>query len=102
GHVFKRRMKSDGHGGGEGPRRRRPDDGRDLLAGKCRVEQCGIAGERVLYPNARAGMVRVLDLSFGQCGLVMDAPIDRPQSFVNKSVFKKMKEGRSNHRFVLR
>ena len=47
-------------------------------------------------------MVLVLHFCFGQRGAVMDAPINRPQSFVDKILLEKREECLHDRRLILR
>ena len=47
-------------------------------------------------------MVLVLDFGFGECGLVMHAPVDRPQALVDESVLVKREERGQHHGLILR
>ena len=83
--VFLVGMESHGHGSGQRPGSRGPDDGGELLAGERGVEFRGIVEQRVLHPNGRTGVVFVFDFGFGKRGLVVHAPVDGAQAFVDES-----------------
>ena len=47
-------------------------------------------------------MHAIFNFSFGQSGPIEDAPVDRLESFVNRSLFHEIKQSAHDHRFVLR
>ena len=54
-----------------------------------------------LYVDRWAGVLLVLDLSFGQCGLIVYAPIDRPGAFVDVAAFNEAAKQARSFRFVM-
>ncbi len=84
-------MKSHGERCGQGPGRRRPDDGRDGFPGKTGSMPAGSLLSR--YVRRRwAGVHLVLDFRFGECSAVVDAPIDRLQTFVDEILLQEAEE----------
>ena len=45
-----------------------------------------------LHPDRRAGVILVLDFSFGECGAVVDAPVDRLQPAIHVTLLEKVEE----------
>ncbi len=91
--VFEMRVEGDGLRCGEGPRRRGPDDGVDLLACEGGVDRLRVACELVADVDAGAGVLLVLDFGFGERGSVVDAPVDGAQAFVDEVLFEEVVEG---------
>src|SRR5438270_7111492 len=101
-HVFVARMEGDRHRSWKRPRRGRPDDGVDLFSGERRVNFFGRTGKRVLDPDARAGVLFVLDLGFGERGAIEDAPVDGTKAFVDESVLPEVEEDAGDYGLVFR
>ena len=95
-------MKSNSHAGRERPRGGCPDDCENFHVGERRIKRSRIAVERVLHPHGRAGMVFVLNLSFGKGGLVVNTPIDRAQALVDESLLQEFVESSDHNRLVFR
>ena len=85
-------MKRHRHGRWQSPGRGGPDDRGNFLPGKRRIDLRGIVEQTVLHPNGGAGVVLVLDFRFGQGGLVVHAPVNGAQAFVDESVFVEREE----------
>ena len=73
--------------GGEGPRRRGPDDdpaffGRELLQSE-RLRHLGAFGEREAHVDGKVGAVQVLDLGLRERRAAVEAPVDRLQAAVD-------------------
>src|SRR2546426_5948098 len=64
------------YAGGEGPRRRGPDDDRHFAAFKLRIEIGGVGNERGLHVDRAGAVVFVFHFGFRERRLVGDAPID--------------------------
>ena len=94
-------MKRDRHRCRQRPRGSRPDDGRNFLSRERSVELRRIIQQPVLYPHRRTGVVLVLDLGFGERGLVVHAPVHGAQALVDEVIFVEREEGLQHHRFVL-
>ena len=60
-----------------------------------------IARQPILHPDAWTGVVFVFDLGFGKRRLVLDAPIDRPQAFVDETALENLVKSLNDGRFVL-
>ena len=60
--------------GGDGPRRGRPDDKVDRAVEV--LEADGLGGHLKAHEDGRARLVGVLDLSLGECGVAVLAPVD--------------------------
>ena len=60
--------------GGDGPRRGRPDDKVDRAVEV--LEAGGLGGHLKAHEDGRARLVAVLDLSLGECGVAVLAPVD--------------------------
>ena len=103
--VVELRMKRDRQVGRDGPRRRRPDQHRDLTAGQLRHarKQLRLAfrGERELDVDRRRRVILVLDFRFGQRGLAVDAPVHRLLALVDQPLLDELAEGARDRRLVL-
>ena len=86
-------IEGDGLAGGDGPGRGRPNNGVDILAGESRVDLGGIAGELIADVDGGAGVLLVLDLGFGEGGLVVDAPKDGLEALVDEALLEEGVEG---------
>ena len=94
GDVFELGIEGDGEGCGEGPGGGGPDDGVDGLCLPRRGSICArVAGELVADVDAGRGVLLVLDLGFGEGGLVVDAPVDGPEAFVDEALLEEVEEG---------
>src|SRR6185437_4925557 len=83
------------------PRGGRPDDGVHLFAGERRIDCIRWTGKSVFHPYAWAGVLLVLYFGFSQRSSIIDAPVHRPQSLIDKAVFPEFEEEARNHRLVL-
>src|SRR5579884_24369 len=99
-HIFVIRMEGDRHRSGQRPGRGVPDDGVYSLVNKGMIDGVRRAGERVLYPDARTGMLLVLNFGFGERGVIEDAPIDRTEALIDESVLPEVEEDARDDRFV--
>ncbi len=99
--VGESRVITDGEIRRNGPGRGGPDEAKDAFAGQGRIDGLGGRGQGEFHPNGRAGMVFVLDFGLGQRRAVMDAPVDRLQSFVNEALVQKIDERLGDDGFVL-
>ncbi len=95
-------MKGHRHRRGKRPGSGGPDDGETFFPASAGSICRRIVGQRVLYPDGRAGVVFVFDFGFGQGSLVVDAPVDGAQALVDEVLFVKTVEGLQHHRLVLR
>ena len=100
--VFRIGMKGHCHGRGKRPGRGGPDHGESLFPGERGIKSRRILGQRVLYPDRRAGMVFILHFGFGERSLVEDAPVHRAQAFIDEFLFQKVVERCQHNRLVLR
>ncbi len=102
-YVFLGRMKRDCQGSGKRPRSRRPDDGKDGLAGagQCRIDRSRIRLQAIPHPYSRAGMGFVFHLGLSQRGAVVHAPVHGAQSLINESLFKEVIKSCEHDRLVL-
>ena len=87
--IIKIRMNRDAQIRRQRPRCRRPDHEKNILAGECRIDLRRIGLQRKLYVNRRRRVLLVFDLGLGERGLVVDAPVDRTQAFVDVAAFEK-------------
>ncbi len=101
-NVLLARAVGHGHGGRQRPRGGGPDDGRDFLPRQRRIDCSGVAGQSIANPDARADVVGVFDFGFGQSGFIVNAPVNRLQTFVDHVVFKEGVEVLDRPRLVLR
>ena len=67
--VRARGMDGDGEVRRQGPRRRRPDNDKDIFPGECAIYFCRIGLERKLHIDRRRRVLAILDLSFGERSL---------------------------------
>src|SRR5438874_9410223 len=86
----------------QSPRRRRPDNNKNFFSCEVGVDLSRVGLQWKFDVNRRRSMVPILDLGLGKSSLVMDAPIDWAQSFVNIAAFEKCTEKTSGRRFVFR
>src|ERR1700719_4563473 len=100
--IFFVRMKRYRHGGWKRPWGRGPNDGENFLASERGADGGRISRKWILHPNRGAGVVFVFSFGLGQGGLVKDAPVDRPQSLIDKVVLQKAIKNIENGGFVLR
>ncbi len=89
-----------GERGWESPRGGGPDDGVDAwlfvaVGTTCQsgVDLGGVAGEFVTDVDRGRGVHLVLDLSLGEGGAVVDAPVDGLEAFVDEALFEEVVEG---------
>ena len=85
-------MNRDAKIGRQRPRCCRPNHDKHVLADECAVDLGRIGLERKLDVNGRRCVFAILDLSLGKRGLIVDAPIDRTQAFVNEAAFEELAE----------
>ena len=102
GYVLKLRMKGDRQRGGQGPRRRRPDDGRNPFSRKANIDSLRRAGQPVADIHTGAGVHLIFNFRFGQCRAVVHAPENRLQALVDEAVLQEAKEGFDDLGFILR
>ena len=88
-HIFFVGMKSDSHRRGQRPGRGGPDYGKDLLSLQNGIELRRVIPKLILHPYSRTGMVLVFDFRFRQRSFIVNAPIDRAQSFIYRPFFEK-------------
>ena len=98
--IFELRVERDAEVGRERPGRGGPDEAVDLFAGKRGVDRRGIGGQRETNPNRRALVVLVFDFGFGQRGAVVDAPVDRLESFVDVALVEEIDKSARDNRLV--
>src|SRR5581483_6061895 len=95
-------MEGDGLGRRMSPWSRGPNDGRYFLSGEYGINLRRIIEHAILYIYRVAGVVLVLDFGLRQRGLIVHAPVDGAQTFVDESIFVKREERREHDRLVLR
>ncbi len=76
-------MVGDRQVGRNGPGRSRPDQSPNAAAGERGIDERGIGGKRKAHPDRRAGMIFILDFGLGQSSAVMNAPVDRFETFID-------------------
>ena len=91
-NVLQLWVEGDGHGGRQRPWRCGPDDGCDFLARERSVNRRRITGHLVTDVDAGAGVLGVLNLSFGEGGAIVDAPVDGAQTLVDEALLKELEE----------
>ncbi len=101
GYVFKVRMERHRHRRRQRPGSCRPDDGEHVAPRQQRVECGGIRGQLVAHVNRRARMHFVLNFGLGQGGTVVNAPIDRLESAIDKPLLKKAVKRLESSRFIV-
>ena len=91
-HVVKAGVEADGQVARDGPGGGGPDD--EIHLGKVPVlpQLALVVPNGELHKDGGTGVVLVLDLSLGQGGLVVGAPIDRLQALVDKALFGHLAE----------
>src|SRR6185312_354941 len=82
------------------PRGRGPDDGRNVAPPEFRSDAFGRRGEPIANVDAGAGVVFVLYFGFGQRRSIVDAPVDRLQSAIDKALLEESVESLQGARLV--
>ena len=85
--IFKIRMKCHRQRSWQRPRSCGPDDGVHLLASQGCIQRPWIARHPIAHIYAGAGVHFIFHFRFGQRRAVVDAPVHRLQSLVDKSRF---------------
>ena len=102
--VVELRMKRDGHVRRNGPRRRRPDQNRDVSALQLRDARRELADAVARQPELDVdrgrGMVLVLDLGFSQRRAAMDAPVHWLLAFVDEPLLDEFSQRARNRRLI--
>src|SRR5579884_3246781 len=82
-------MKSERAVGGK-----RPGSSRPYQSAHVPIKSCCFRGvrQRKFYPDRRTYVVFILNFRFGQCGTVVNAPVDRFQAAVNVALFEEVDE----------
>ena len=88
-YIFFIRVEGDSHRRGQRPGRGGPDYGKDLLSLQNGIELRRVIPKLILHPYSRTGMVLVFDFRFRQRSFIVNAPIDRAQSFIYRPFFEK-------------
>ena len=101
GNILKLRVEGYGLRRGNRPGRRRPDYGVNISSSQRGVDGVRVTGKFVADIHAGRSVLFVLNFGLGQCGLVVYAPENRFQAFINKVLLKERIEGLENARFVL-
>ena len=101
GDVLHLGIEGDGLRCGKRPGSGGPDDGVDVASCEARIDLGRVAGEFVADVDAGRGVLRVLDLGFGESGLVVDAPVDGAEAFVDEALFEEVVEGLDDAGLVL-
>ncbi len=82
--ILELRADADGHVGGKGPRRRRPDHEIGVRqVGALRGEQPLVVRHAELDVDGIARVLGILDLRLGEGGFVVRAPVDRLQALID-------------------
>ena len=99
--VLERRVQGDREVRRNRPRRGRPDDGMKRLVGRnadgSRDRLVGLEAN----VDRRGGLVLVLDLGFGECGLTARAPVHRLESLEHHPGLEEAAERIGDRRFVV-
>jgi hypothetical protein len=101
-HVVHLWMDRDGKVGGDGPRRRGPDQDREwCLCGEVEPGRLG-RGNGEADPDRGRDVVAILDLRLGERGLEGDAPVDRLLAAVDEAPLDERGKGADNVRLERR
>ncbi len=100
-HVVKVRMEGHGKRCRQRPWCRRPDDRRNIPAFEFRCDRPRIRRQLVAHINRRAGVHLVLHFRLGQRRAVVDAPVNRLQPPINKTLLEESVERLQRPRLIV-